>query len=306
MPLTSAVDEGETWMPEDDSTVGEHEVIESAEALFRHLHEAHGVEAAAGLDPDSTPVEPWLRRHAALERAARRSARESREADRPEPRRERPEPAAARRDRPRDAFGQGGRPEAGHGGRVFDQQRDRQPPDERQRATRPGGQASSGQPSSSGHAAAARAASGRPTSGQARPDQAGAAQGGGVRDPLVRALAAELVRLGHDERAVWRYVRRYVALTPEGGLTGEAGIRASFLDPILDVIAEQLDPTAGATRTGAGAQGESGESGDAGDAGGGTRAGGGAGDRRSPEDAQDDLMAIANVFRRRQAERSAI
>jgi len=290
-------------MPEDDSTVGEHEVIESASALFRHLHEAHGVEEAAGLDPDSTPVEPWLRRHALLERAARRAARESRDGERPEPtaRQEPSEPAAepraeppaaGRRDRPRDSFGQGGRAEVSRGARVFDQQRFRQPPDERQRPARPGpgGQGQSGQPGS-----------GRHSSGQARSGEgAGAAQGGGVRDPLVRALAAELVRLGHDERAVRRYVHRYVALTPEGGLTGEAGIRASFLDPILDVIAEQLDPTAGATRAGGGSQGDTG-----GDTGGGAR-GGGADDRRSPEEAQDDLMAIANVFRKRQAQRSAI
>jgi hypothetical protein len=58
-------------MPSDDL---DHEVIESPEALFRHLYEAHGVLEAVDLDPATAPLQFWLRKHADLERAARRSA----------------------------------------------------------------------------------------------------------------------------------------------------------------------------------------------------------------------------------------
>ena len=53
----------------------DHEVIDSPEALFRHLYEEHGVAEALELDPETAPVQFWLRRHAELERthgAARR------------------------------------------------------------------------------------------------------------------------------------------------------------------------------------------------------------------------------------------
>src|SRR4029453_17307887 len=49
----------------------DHEVIDSPEALFRHLYEEHGVEEARELDPDTAPLPFWLRRHADLERAER-------------------------------------------------------------------------------------------------------------------------------------------------------------------------------------------------------------------------------------------
>jgi hypothetical protein len=49
----------------------DHEVIDSPEALFRHLYEEHGVEEARELDPDSAPLQFWLRRHTDLERAQR-------------------------------------------------------------------------------------------------------------------------------------------------------------------------------------------------------------------------------------------
>jgi hypothetical protein len=49
----------------------DHEVIDSPEALFRHLYEEHGVEEARDLDPDTAPLQFWLRRHAELERAQR-------------------------------------------------------------------------------------------------------------------------------------------------------------------------------------------------------------------------------------------
>src|SRR6266542_1141920 len=57
----------------------EHEVIDSPAALFRHLSEAHGLDEARDLDPFTTPVHPWLRRHADLERAARLAAARHRE-----------------------------------------------------------------------------------------------------------------------------------------------------------------------------------------------------------------------------------
>ena len=47
----------------------DHEVIDSPEALFRHLYEEHGVEEARDLDPDTAPLQFWLRRHTELERA---------------------------------------------------------------------------------------------------------------------------------------------------------------------------------------------------------------------------------------------
>ena len=54
----------------------DHEVIESPEALFRHLYEAHRVDEARDLDADTAPVHFWLRRHEELERADRlRAAR---------------------------------------------------------------------------------------------------------------------------------------------------------------------------------------------------------------------------------------
>ena len=47
----------------------DHEVIDSPEALFRHLYDEHGVEEARDLDPETAPLQFWLRRHAELERA---------------------------------------------------------------------------------------------------------------------------------------------------------------------------------------------------------------------------------------------
>jgi hypothetical protein len=53
----------------------DHEVIDSPEALFRHLYEEHGVEEARELDPDTAPLQFWLRRHTDLERAQRAASR---------------------------------------------------------------------------------------------------------------------------------------------------------------------------------------------------------------------------------------
>ena len=51
------------------SADADHEVIDSPGALFRHLYEEHGVEEARDLDPETAPLQFWLRRHAELELA---------------------------------------------------------------------------------------------------------------------------------------------------------------------------------------------------------------------------------------------
>jgi hypothetical protein len=53
----------------------DHEVIDSPGALFRHLYEEHGVTEALELDPETAPVQFWLRRHAELERDQRAARR---------------------------------------------------------------------------------------------------------------------------------------------------------------------------------------------------------------------------------------
>ncbi|MDF2745225.1 MAG: hypothetical protein K0S88_6603, partial [Actinomycetia bacterium] len=68
------------------SADADHEVIDSPGALFRHLYEEHGVEEARDLDPETAPLQFWLRRHAELERAERAGHRH------PDPS---PEPPAA-------------------------------------------------------------------------------------------------------------------------------------------------------------------------------------------------------------------
>ena len=80
----------------------DHEVIDSPEALFRHLHEEHGVEEAADLDPETAPVQFWIRRHAELERAERSARRQPAPPPGPasEPRREEPPPEARGRGAP--------------------------------------------------------------------------------------------------------------------------------------------------------------------------------------------------------------
>jgi hypothetical protein len=79
------------------STDADHEVIDSPEALFRHLYEAHQVEEALDLDPASAPVQFWLRRHAELEREAGTARRPAEPGPRP--------PVAARDGRRPAGFG---------------------------------------------------------------------------------------------------------------------------------------------------------------------------------------------------------
>ena len=74
----------------------DHEIIDSPEALFRHLYEEHGVEEARELDPDTAPLQFWLRRHADLERAERAARRPNQPPDPPPP----PQPQPAPRRQP--------------------------------------------------------------------------------------------------------------------------------------------------------------------------------------------------------------
>jgi hypothetical protein len=107
----------------------DHELIDSPEALFRHLYEEHGVEEAADLDPETAPVQFWLRRHAELERAERSDRRQPAPPPEPEPFAEpRPEP---RREEPR-------REDRGRGEARFQPPRSQPPPGAREGRRRAG------------------------------------------------------------------------------------------------------------------------------------------------------------------------
>ncbi|HEY6707928.1 MAG TPA: hypothetical protein VJB61_10080, partial [Actinomycetota bacterium] len=152
----------------------DHEVIDSPEALFRHLYEEHGVTEALELDPETAPVQFWLRRHAELERAQRAARRPP---EQPPPPRDPP---------PRD------------------------PP-------------SRAEPR-------AEAPPGREGRRHAR-----------FGDPLLEAMTRALVGRGHDEAAVRSAIRSF----PAGGgdPAGEAGVRAAFVEPMLQAVTEHLlDP----------------------------------------------------------------
>src|SRR5215208_3014535 len=146
-------------------TDADHEVIDSPEALFRHLYEEHGVTEALELDPETAPVQFWLRRHAELERAQRAARRPP---ERPPPPRDPPsraEPPPGREGRRHARFG----------------------------------------------------------------------------DPLLEAMARALVGRGRDEAAVRSAIRSF----PAGGgdPAGEAGVRAAFVEPMLQAVTDQLlDP----------------------------------------------------------------
>ena len=182
----------------------DHEVIDSPEALFRHLYEEHGVTEALELDPETAPVQFWLRRHAELERAQRAAHRSDPAPDlgpRGEPAPD-PEPAARSRPDP------GPRPEP------------RRQPEGRPAARDP-----------------------RPPAAP-RPDPAPAREGrrhARFGDPLLEAMTRALVGRGHDEAAVRSAIRSFPAAG--GDPAGEAGVRAAFVEPMLQAVAEHLlDP----------------------------------------------------------------
>jgi hypothetical protein len=161
----------------------DHEVIDSPEALFRHLYEEHGLEEARDLDPETAPLQFWLRRHTDLERAQRAARRQPEPPPAPEPeQRGRPEP------RPQAPFQPEARPRP-----------DPRPPPQPPSPPGPGRR----------HA--------------------------GFGDPLVEAVARALAGRGHDEAAVRSAIRAF-----EGGPGGEAGVRAVFVEPMLQSAAERL------------------------------------------------------------------
>jgi hypothetical protein len=164
----------------------DHEVIDSPEALFRHLYEEHGVAEALELDPETAPIQFWLRRHAELERTQR----------------------AARRPGP--------------------------PPD----PSPPGGAAPGPEPAARSRPDPGPRAAPRP---EPAPAREGRRQHTRFGDPLLEALTRALVGRGHDETAVRSAIRSF----PAGGgdPAGEAGVRAAFVEPMLQAVTEHLlDP----------------------------------------------------------------
>ena len=197
------------------SADADHEVIDSPEALFRHLYEEHGVEEARDLDPETAPLQFWLRRHTDLERAERAARRQ------PDPP---PEPPA-------------------------------QPEEEEEPEPRPAAQAQRpegwGRPRTEQSRAEARGrtearrddAWSQPRSGRAQPGPGGGAGREGRRhapfgDPLVEAMARALAGRGHDETAVRSAIRSFGA--GGAGPSGVAAVRAAFVEPMLQSAAERL------------------------------------------------------------------
>src|SRR6266511_1140906 len=144
----------------------DHEVIDSPQALFRHLYEAHGLVEALDLDPATAPLQFWLRKHAELERSTARAV----VPDRP--------PASGRHPLPRRSTAEGGSVGLSLGTPTA------------ALATPPpaGGGARSRGPANPG------ATTGQGSGPRFRP----------FADPLVEAVAAALVARGLDERQVRR------------------------------------------------------------------------------------------------------
>jgi hypothetical protein len=171
----------------------DHEVIDSAEALFRHLYEEHGVEEARDLDPETAPVQFWVRRHAELEREQRATRHRAEPRPEPEPR---PQPEV-RQPQPRP------QPEA------------RQRPEPRPHV-------------------------------EERPQPPAGRRPAGFGDPLVEAVARALAGRGYDQAAVRAAIRGFAGAG--GGLTGEAAVRASFIEPMLASAAQHLLGAGGSRR----------------------------------------------------------
>jgi hypothetical protein len=179
----------------------DHEVIDSPEALFRHLYEEHGVQEARDLDPETAPLQFWVRRHADLERAERAARHQPDPPEAPPPPEEPREPEhrpAARQPRPE---AQPPRPEA-------------QPP--RPASRQPWPEA----PDRGG--------------GAAREGRRLARFG----DPLVEAMARALAGRGHDEAVVRSAIQSFGA--GGDGPSGAAAVRAAFVEPMLQSAAERL------------------------------------------------------------------
>lgn len=257
-------------MPADEF---DHEVIDSPDALFRHLYEAHGVAEALDLDPTTAPLQFWLRKHSDLERAARRAAAAERpeNAQRagddvanpegtPRPIAELPGSARAPTSQPsaRSGASTGPGPSSDRSGRVTRFGRDsgssnapsagsdrgRSGPSPGDPPTRTGGEAG---PSPGG---ASRAAPNAAAPIAAAPGiSASEASATGARpptpgprfrpftDPVIEAVAVALVGRGMDERSVRRGLSTFAG---PGGRHGEAAVRDAFVSPMLDEIAARL------------------------------------------------------------------
>jgi hypothetical protein len=182
----------------------DHEIIDSPEALFRHLYEEHGVEEARDLDPETAPLQFWLRRHADLERAQRAARRQPDAEPEPPAREPDPEPEPPARQPQRRAQAEA-RPRA-------EPRRDPPPP--------------------------SRPAGGR---GSGRPDGGNGGREGrrhaGFGDPLIEAMARALAGRGFDEAAVRSAIRSF---RNGQGPSGEAAVRAALVEPMLQSAAEHL------------------------------------------------------------------
>jgi hypothetical protein len=183
----------------------DHETIDSPEALFRHLYEEHGVAEALDLDPETAPIQFWLRRHAELERAQRAARRD----DPPPP--PDPSPELARAPDPAPAP----HPEPLARSEPAPRAETRRQPEERGLR--------------------------EPFPREPRPEPAPALEGRRhVRfgDPLLEAMTRALVGRGHDEAAVRSAIRSF----PAGGgqPPGEPGVRAAFVEPMLQSVTEHL------------------------------------------------------------------
>jgi hypothetical protein len=184
----------------------DHEVIDSPEALFRHLYEEHGVEEARDLDPETAPLQFWLRRHADLERAQRAARRQPGPPAGPDP-----EPRPRTEPRPQPPPRSQPPPEA----RSRPEPRPQAPPFQPEPRSRP-------EPSS------------QPVAGRRH---------AGFGDPLVEAVARALAGRGHDEAAVRSAIRSF-----DEGPAGEAGVRAVFVEPMLQSVVERLLGAGGSRR----------------------------------------------------------
>jgi hypothetical protein len=167
----------------------DHEIIDSPEALFRHLYEEHGVEEARDLDPGTAPLQFWLRRHTELERAQRTPRRQ-------------PEPAPPPRAEPPRA----------------------EPPRAEPSRAEPRPRA---EPRTQ---AAPRSQPPAPGRDGRRP--------AGFGDPLVEAVARALAGRGYDEGGVRSAIRSFAGTGGEPA--GEPGVRAVFVEPMLQSVAERL------------------------------------------------------------------
>src|SRR5512132_3456377 len=131
----------------------------------------------------------------------------------------------------------------------------------------------------------------------------------GFGDPLVEAVARTLAGRGYDEAAVRAAIRSFDGAGPGPG--GEAGVRAAFVEPMLQSVAEHLLGAGGSRRPPAQPQPAATREeparpeaawavlwADLADPGRRARAGAGTGTGAADDDG-DDLMAVANAIQGR-------